>query len=71
LDKDILVEDLVAVYPELIGPLMRKGVVCMVCGEAYWGTLEELAASKGVEDVEGLIDDLKESLHKPQSADSD
>lgn len=58
LTKDILVEDLVVAYPELIGPLSRKGVVCMVCGEAYWGTLEELARSKGIEDADQLIKEL-------------
>ena len=62
LTGDILVEDIVDHYPELIGPLAHRGVVCMVCGEAYWGTLEELAASKGIEDIDGLIKDLRMDL---------
>lgn len=59
LSGDLLVEDLVAEYPELIGPLANRGVVCMVCGEAYWGTLAELASAKGISDVPGLIRDLE------------
>ncbi|MFO7769154.1 MAG: DUF1858 domain-containing protein [bacterium] len=62
LTGDILVEDLVDHYPELIGPLAHRGVVCMVCGEAYWGTLEELARSKGIADIRGLVKDLRMDL---------
>jgi hypothetical protein len=54
----MLVEDLVATYPELIGPLANRGVVCLVCGEPYWGTLEELAAAKGITDMKKLLRDL-------------
>jgi len=59
LSADILVEDLVEAYPELIGPLAFRGVVCIVCGEAYWGTLGELAASKGSPDMAALIKDRR------------
>jgi len=62
LTKDILVEDLVVAYPELIGPLTRKGVVCIVCGEAYWGTLKELARSKGIENTDQLIKELESEV---------
>ncbi len=62
LSGDLLVEDLVADYPELIGPLANRGVVCMVCGEAYWGTLAELATAKGISDISGLIRDLEMDL---------
>jgi hypothetical protein len=62
LTPDILVEDLVAAYPGLIGPLLRRGVICMVCGEPYWGTLAELAGRKGITDTEALIADLEEEL---------
>ena len=67
LSPEILVEDLVAAYPKLIGPLLRRGVVCMVCGEPYWGTLEELARSKGIEDIEGLLHDLEADLRESEA----
>lgn len=59
LSADIFVEDLVEAYPELIGPLAYRGIVCIVCGEAYWGTLGELAASKGITDMNALIKNLR------------
>lgn len=62
LTGDILVEDLVEHYPELIGHLTQRGIICMVCGEAYWGTLGELARTKGVGDVDGLIRELTDLL---------
>ena len=65
LSADTLVEDLVEAYPELIGPLISRGVVCIVCGEAYWGTLGELAASKGITDMDALIKDLETIVHRP------
>lgn len=67
LSPEILVEDLVAAYPKLIGPLLRRGVVCMVCGEPYWGTLEELARSKGIEDIESLLHDLEADLRESET----
>lgn len=65
LTEDIFVEDLVTAYPELIGPLANRGVVCIVCGEAYWGTLKELATGKGITDMEALIRDLKMDMFQP------
>ncbi len=62
LTKDMLVEDLVQFYPQLIGPLAHKRVVCMICGEAYWGTLEELARNKGIEDIDALVAELSELI---------
>ena len=62
LTGDMLVEDLVEYYPELIGPLTHRGIVCMVCGEAYWGTLRDLARTKGVGDVDELIRELTDLL---------
>ena len=46
--KDILIEELVERYPVSVDILSKKGLVCIVCGEPVWGTLAELAASKGM-----------------------
>ncbi len=61
-DKDILIEELVERYPSSVGFLMRKGVVCVQCGEPVWGTLEEAARKKGIEGIEALVDELNEFL---------
>jgi hypothetical protein len=71
LTRDMPVEDLVQHYPELIGPLTHRRVVCLVCGEAFWGTLEELARSKGITDIDALVEELSELVQvekNPQSS---
>lgn len=44
------VEDLIESHPALVGFLIEKGLPCLVCGEAFWGTLAELARSRGWSD---------------------
>ena len=44
---DQSVEDLVESHPALVGFLIHKGLPCLVCGEPFWGSLAELARSKG------------------------
>jgi len=61
---DIEIEDLVNQYPEVVGLLMQKGIVCIQCGTPIWGTLKEAAERKGVTDVEGLVMALNDKLKK-------
>ncbi len=58
--KDILIEDLVEQLPQAIKYLMKHGIVCILCGEPIWGTLEEAAKNKGFtdEDVANFVEDL-------------
>jgi hypothetical protein len=55
--KDILVEDLVEQLPDSVAFLREMGLVCILCGEPVWGTLYELAKSKGFsdEDIDGIV----------------
>ena len=58
-DADIQVEELVDRYPEAVGFLADRGVVCIRCGEPYWGTLRELMATKGMLDqVDQTVSEL-------------
>ena len=50
------VEDLIESHPGLVGFLIEQGLPCLVCGEAFWGTLGELARSRGWSDEQ--IDQL-------------
>ncbi len=50
--KEILIEDLVNLYPESVKYLMDKGIKCIACGEPIWGSLEEAAKEKGFSDRE-------------------
>lgn len=63
--KNITVEDLVEKIPNSVSFLRMKGLVCIQCGEPIWGTLEELAKSKGFSDKEisELILDLNTMLN--------
>jgi len=61
--KDMLIEDLVQQYPQLIGPLKEEGIVCLACGEPVWGTLEAQAREKGIEDIDALVERMNDRLH--------
>ena len=60
--RDILIEDLVHVLPASVRYLSEKGLTCIACGEPVWGTLAELAKSKGFDDVE--IDSIAKDLNR-------
>ncbi|MCS7081639.1 MAG: DUF1858 domain-containing protein [Bacteroidetes bacterium] len=59
------IEHIVRDHPELVPVLMDHGIVCVVCGEPVWGTLEEVAASKGIRDLEPILRALREHLREP------
>jgi hypothetical protein len=48
--KDTSVEDLVKACPDAVGFLINMGLPCVVCGEPFWGSLEELARRKNWSD---------------------
>ena len=62
--KTDYVEELLEKYDGINVFLMKKGVVCIQCGEPVWGTLGELAKTKGI-DVNSLIIELNEHFPSP------
>ena len=60
---DIHVDDLIERYPELNVFLSRRGIICVQCGEIFWGTLEELIKSKGI-DVDEMVAEINAELEK-------
>ena len=60
--KDMEIEDLAKDYPKAVGLLLKKGIVCIQCGAPIWGTLEEVALRKGVQDIDALVSELNESV---------
>ncbi len=50
--KEIYIEELVERLPSSVNFLREKGLVCILCGEPVWGTLEQLAKQKGFSDEE-------------------
>jgi hypothetical protein len=49
--RNTAIDELVNICPEVIGLLIEEGLPCVVCGEPFWGTLGELAASEGWNDA--------------------
>jgi hybrid cluster-associated redox disulfide protein len=59
--KDMSVEDLIDAYPQTVQILIRMGLPCLVCGEPFWGTIEELARNYNA-DPDLLLKQLNEGL---------
>ncbi len=60
IDEDVRIEELVEALPEAVRILAERGIVCIRCGEPYWGTLRELAAQKGITDLAPIVAALRE-----------
>ncbi|MBN2600946.1 MAG: DUF1858 domain-containing protein [Candidatus Marinimicrobia bacterium] len=58
------IEDIVNDYPELIRPLKDYGIACIACGEPVWGTLEDLAKSKNIDDIDKIIAEMNMIIKK-------
>ncbi len=56
------IEDLVDQHPEAVRILAEHNIVCIRCGEPYWGTLGELATEKGITDLEPVLADLRTAI---------
>lgn len=67
--KDILIEELIAIIPESVSYLMKKGIKCIACGEPIWGTLAEAAREKGFSEgeIEQIVHELNDLKSKPNS----
>ncbi len=50
-DRTTPVEALVEI-PGAVRLMIQEGLPCLICGEAAWGTVEELARDKGKSDEE-------------------
>lgn len=64
--KSIWIEDLLEKYPQAQQFLSKKGIVCIMCGEPVWGTLQEQMQEKGFSEteMEKIISELNEFLKK-------
>lgn len=59
---DLRVDELVEAHPQAAGFLADRGVVCIVCGEPYWGTLGELMRHKQIADPDSVLTQLQDFL---------
>ncbi len=59
INENIQIEDLIQELPEAVRILARHDIVCIRCGEPYWGTLRELAEEKGITDLGPVVAELR------------
>jgi hypothetical protein len=57
------VEELVREYPAAVGLLMREHIICIKCGEPYWGTIGDLIKNRSL-DVAGMLARLNAALNR-------
>lgn len=55
------IEDILRDYPEKAGIFVQMGIPCLVCGEPFWGTVEELCERYHA-DIDLLLKKLNENL---------
>jgi hypothetical protein len=70
MSADDHVDDLLEHHPYLNTLLMKMGIVCVQCGEVFWGTLGELIRSKG-RDVSEVLKELNAKIADVEHKSSD
>jgi hypothetical protein len=62
--KEMWVEEILEKYPTAQEFLSKKNIVCVMCGEPVWGSLEELMQDKdfSVEEINTIIKELNEFI---------
>ncbi|MGQ9496511.1 MAG: DUF1858 domain-containing protein [Thermoanaerobaculaceae bacterium] len=63
-DPKITIEELVEAIPTAPKILREFGLVCIQCGEPVWGTLEELAREKGIQDLRPVLEALEQVVNQ-------
>jgi len=59
--KDTSVEEALKGHPALTKVFIDLGLPCFVCGEAFWGTVEELARQNNI-DASELVNKLNKKI---------
>lgn len=60
-------EDLVQNHPNIVPTLVRRNIICILCGEPVWGTLEEALLRAGIRDPakqQEVLEELEVTLSK-------
>ncbi len=53
------IEDMIERYPQASSFFLRFGIKCFTCSGILWGTIEETLRRKGIEDIEGTVEELR------------
>ena len=60
--RDMFVEDMLLDYPQSNQFFLDKGLRCLKCGEAYWGSVEQFLEESSVEKIDEMIEELNTML---------
>lgn len=64
--RETYIEDIVENYPTLVRPLREYNIQCIACGDPIWGTLEEAAKRKGVQNLDEIIVELNKIIENKE-----
>jgi len=66
ISKDMWIEEILEKYPTAQEFLSKKNIVCVMCGEPVWGSLEELMQEKDFTDeqIDSILIELNEFIQK-------
>jgi hypothetical protein len=58
------IEEIIKIIPDSIQYLQTKGIKCIACGEAVWGTLKDAANFKNIteEELTVLVSELNKMI---------
>lgn len=58
--RETSLEEIVECKPQSVSFLAEKGIRCIVCGDIIWGSISEIAESKGfsIEEIDIIIEEL-------------
>ncbi len=64
--KDMWIEEILEKYPAAQDFLSKKNVVCVMCGEPVWGSLEEVMKEKDFDDekIASIIEEMNQFIKK-------
>ena len=65
--KDMTIEQVIRLEPKTIEVFLKHGMHCIGCQAATWETLQETAFTHGIEDVDGMVDELNKVVQESQS----
>ena len=59
---EMTIEEMAERYPQAARFFLRFGIRCFTCSGILWGTIAEALRSKGAEDVEATVAELRRFL---------
>ena len=60
--REMFVEDMLLDYPRSNQFFLDKGLRCLKCGEAYWGSVGQFLEESSVEKIDDMIEELNTML---------